>query len=854
MRLIFTLLAVAGFFVAHAQRIYGTVFTGKGDLLPFASITVKGSSKGTSANQQGKFSLPLIAGTYTLVCQHIGYVTVEKKIELKDDEEISFVLAEQQLTMKEVIVKNGGEDPAYEIIRQAIKKRSYYNKQVKAFLCDLYSKDIIRLRSMPDKLFGQKIKPEDKTEMGLDSAGKGIVYLSESISDIKFQEPDKLKLHIQSSRVSGSNGFGFTFPAFISLYESNVRVFTDRFNPRGFVSPIADGAIHYYKFKFLGNFFEDGKMVHSIRVTPRRLYEPLFTGTINITDDDWRIQSFDLTLSKTSQLELLDTLHIAQLHVPVTGSNDVWRVKNQVIGLAAKLFKIDLVGTFLSVYSNYDVQPGFTKKTFDNVIIQYEKDVNKRSRNYWDSIRPVPLALEEQRDYVVKDSIFQHRDTIKEKRYLDSLNRSQGKVTVQNVLLTGINRTIRRPNKMPITWGIDPMIFNMEYNLAEGFTPNISFYYRRYLKNPKTVMVIEPTLRYGFANQHFNAWGTIRFQNGLRALDKPAKQWQLAFSGGRKVSDFNRESPLNPLINSISILFYGKNYIKTYENYFGSIRYSRKYENGLNWAVETRYEDRMPLNNVTNYTIWKKDSVHITPNYPNERIPAQFTRHQAAIVSFDVSIRPGQRYIQLPYSKVPMGSKYPTFSFNYTKGISGVLGSDVDFDKWQLTVKDDRNLKLAGTLRYKLGVGGFINNKQVEIQDYQHFNGNRTIDASEYVNSFQLAYYYANSTTEKFYSFAHLEHHFNGLLTNKIPLFRKLNWNLVAGSNAFFVNAKNNYVEALVGLENIFKVFRVDFVAGYLNGNKGLTGFRVGFGGALGSGIKANVGKHGDGSSLNIQF
>ena len=126
------------------------------------------------------------------------------------------------------------------------------------------------------------------------------------------------------------------------------------------------------------------------------------------------------------------------------------------------------------------------------------------------------------------------------------------------------------------------------------------------------------------------------------------------------------------------------------------------------------------------------------------------------------------------------------------------------------------------------------------IQDYQHFNGNRTLRASEYVNSFQLAKYYANSTTSSFYTFGHLEHHFNGLITNKIPLFKRLNWNLVAGGNAFYVNSKNNYTEVFAGLENIFKLLRIDFVVAYINGTKGLTGIRIGTGGILGSGVRNN--------------
>jgi hypothetical protein len=187
-----------------------------------------------------------------------------------------------------------------------------------------------------------------------------------------------------------------------------------------------------------------------------------------------------------------------------------------------------------------------------------------------------------------------------------------------------------------------------------------------------------------------------------------------------------------------------------------------------------------------------------------------------------------------------LGSKYPTFSFSYTKGIKNIFGSDVNFDKWRFSIGDDKNFKVAGLLKYKAGIGGFLNSSKVFIQDFQHFNGNRTSRASEYVNSFQLAKYYANSTINSFYTYGHLEHHFNGLLTNKIPLFKRLNWNLVAGGNGFYVNGKNNYVEIFAGLENIVKIFRVDFVAAYNNGNRGLSAIRIGTGGILGGSLRVD--------------
>ena len=823
---------------SFAQKIYGTVFTDKGDLLPFSSITVKGSSIGASANDKAKYSFSLAAGTYTIVCQHIGYSTVEKKITITGDAELSFVLPELKLVMTEVVVKSGGEDPAYEIVRQAIKKRNYYHRQVSGFEVDLYSKDLIKLRHLPKKIFGKKIPEEDRKDMGVDSTGKGIIYLSESIATVYTQQPDKFKMEVHSSRVSGSGSFGFTFPAFISLYTNNVKVFTDRINPRGFISPIADGAIGFYTFKFLGSFWEDGKAINSIRITPRRTYEPLFTGIINITDDDWRIHSFDLQLTKSAQLEILDTLKITQQHVPVNA--EVWRVKNQQLYFNFKQFGIDAIGNFVNVYSNYTLSPVFKKNFFNNIIIRYDTAVNKRTKAYWDTIRPVPLEPEEQLDYKIKDSIYlQNKDSGYSKLTIDSLNKKQGKLKPYKIFWSGISRT-KYSTKNTVSWGIKPLIPNMEYNTVEGITIKANGYLNTHIHKWKTNLSIEPHIRYGFNNGHLNPWVSMQFTKRDADNNKRIKQSSWNFSGGKRVSEFSKDSRILPLANSIGILLYGENNIKTYENYFGSITYLKRFENGLQFTLNGLYENRIPINNTTTFTFFKEDSSRITANYPVEKIPAQFEQHQAAIITASISFKPGQQYIQLPQNKIPIGSKYPTFTINYSKGISGILGSEVNFDKWKFSVRDDKNLKLAGTFKYHLGAGGFINNKNVPIQDFQHFNGNRSLAASAYMNSFQLASFYGNSTTSSIFGYGHVEHHFNGLLTNKIPLFKKLNWNLLMGSNAFYVNKNNNHVEVFAGLENILKIFRVDFVAAFENGKQGKAGIRIGAGGTLGGSVQIN--------------
>ena len=632
------------------------------------------------------------------------------------------------------------------------------------------------------------------------------------------------------------------------MYENNVTIFSDKFNPRGFISPIADGAIGFYKYKFLGSFWEDGKEINSIRVTPRRNYEPLFSGIINISENDWRIHSIDLTLTKTSQLEILDTLQITQIHVPV--NNDTWRVKNQLLHFNFKQLGIGATGNFVNVYSDYKINPVFSKDVFSRVVIKYDTAVNKRPKSYWDSIRPVPLENEEKKDYRVKDSIYElQKDSMRSQKSVDSLNKQQGKLRVYDIFWKGLQRR-HFSKEGNYSWWVGSLFKNLEYNPAEGLVLNFNVGYDHFIKKWKTNLSVQPFLRYGFNNSHFNAWASIDLRTRDWATDKKLKRQSLSIAGGKRVSQFNKSNPITALTNSINVLFWGDNFMKTYENYFGSINFNRRYESGLRINVNALYEDRIPLDNTTKFTVFKKDSIYITPNYPVEKLSAQFIPHRAFILSVDLSIKPGQRYIEFPNYKMAIGSKYPVFSLNYTRGIAGIFGSGANFDKWRFTVNDDLNFKLAGLLKYKIGIGGFLNTRKLFIQDYQHFNGNRSASAGEYVNSFQLAKYYGNSTSAGFYSFGHIEHHFNGLLTNKIPLFRRLNWTLVGGSNAFYVNGNSNYAEVFAGIENILKIFRVDLVAAYANGRKGSAGIIIGTGGVIGGSIRRNGGNRG----INVSF
>ncbi|HEX4849406.1 MAG TPA: DUF5686 and carboxypeptidase regulatory-like domain-containing protein, partial [Puia sp.] len=562
--LLLTLCSLFYFLRAEAGKLTGIVTDDKGNPLPYASVFVKGTSRGTTTNNQGRYFLDLQEGTYTIVCQYVGYARQEKSVEIHQESvTLNFQMPLQRTTMKEVVVKAGAEDPAYEIIRHAIKKRKEYENPLDSFTCEAYIKTLVKTRKLPSKIFGKTMRDEDRKEMGVDSVGKGIIYLSESLTKIAFKKPDRIKLEVVSGRESGTNGFGFNFPTFINFYNNNVNIFITQINPRGFVSPIAEGALNYYRYKYLGSFFEDGKEINKIQVIPRRKFEPLFTGTINITDGDWRIHSLDLYLIKESMLEIIDTLTIKQIQVPI-GPN-VWRTKDQIVYFTFNKMGIDVTGNFLNVYSKYDTLPQFRKKYFNNVIIKYDTAVTKKSKFYWDSIRPVPLEPEELKDYSTKDSLFKSQnDSSYSKRVIDSLRRMQGKITVMNVLWNGFQRENFNP-KNPLTLIWQPLVRNLQYNTVEGLVLNVEATLQKKFPESKNRLSFTPHIRYGFSNTHLNAWATVTYIKRTFDWDVDggsANRSAWSFSGGKRVSQFNPENPISPLLNEIYTLFLRENYMK----------------------------------------------------------------------------------------------------------------------------------------------------------------------------------------------------------------------------------------------------------------------------------------------------
>lgn len=797
---------------AQAVTVSGTIRDNKGAVLAFSSVLVKGTTQGVTANSKGAYSLVLEPGEYTLVCQYISHKTAEKKIRItKLDQVVDFELEEQQYNLKDVTVKSGAEDPAYAIIRNAIEKREQHLKEIKKFQCEVYIKGQMQLRSFPKSFLGRKIDFEDG-----DSSKRKMIFLSETVARYSVQEPEKQKVEVVSTKVSGrSNAFGLSDPQIVSFYENNIAV-GENLNPRGFVSPIANGALNFYKYKFEGTFYESGREVSRIKVIPRRAYEPLFSGYINIIENEWRIQSLDLVMVKEQQMQLLDTLRIQQLYVP---SGDFWVIKNQVIYPSGKVFGFDFFGSFVQVYDKFDMAPAFKPKFFDHTLIKFLDSSNKKTAAYWDSIRPLPLLVEEKKDYQKKDSLEQAR---KDPHYLDSLDRIRNKFKLSGLLFRGQTFT-KRARKETIS--ISSLISTLNYNTVEGAVVNFAPVYRKRFDNDvvgRRSLFINPDFRYGITNGHLNPSITAGYTFGKKYTQS------ITVSAGRRVNQFNNAGSITERINTLSTLLYGANYMKIYEADYLRLSYGTGLGNGLSVSAGFQYQNRQSLENLTDPVNWRNPKNRTyTPNYPTELLSTTMPQNRAATFTVGITWLPGADYIEFPDRKINIGSDYPTISASITKGVKGLLGSDVDYTRWRFSVNDDLDLKLAGKLSYRFTMGGFLDATSVYAPDYQHYLGNQTIIASQELNSFQLAPYYQYSNTAAFQGTAHIEYHLNGLISNKIPGFKKLNWFFVGGLNALHTSQGADYYELFGGIENILKIIRIDYVQGFEKAGGRPSGIRV---------------------------
>lgn len=783
-------------------QIVGLITNEGSDPLPYATISYENGLKGTTSNLEGKYQLSLPAGRYDLSFRYLGYKTIRKSIDYDGVYlELNVRLPEESIELAEVTIAADGEDPAYAVMRKVIENRDKNKKSIHTYEGDLYIKGIIRTADVPETFMGQDI---GDMEGILDSNRQGIIYLSESRSTVYFRQPESFKEIMHYSKTAGNdNGFSFNqyAGANFNFYYENLTF------DRTLISPLNDAAFSHYRFKLEGFYLDDkGRQINKISVIPKDDVRPLFSGTIYIVEDEWVLSSVDLAFTgKAIKNKFFNKIRIRQI-MEYSENSGLWYTQNQIIDFDTDFFGFKFFGTFSYFFFDIKLNADLPENIFGAEIFTMDDGAMEQPLTFWDSIRPIPLTMDEENDYIKKDSLKELKES---KVYLDSLDRKANRIKITSLMFGFQNNDTY--NKRYITMGSP--VGQFRFNPVEGFAIGTRLNVRKYSQDDNRRLTMESTIRYGFSDKQWKADlnGSYRFSRKNLSF--------LSFSGGREYFQFDQREAISFGLNTWSSLFYKKNRAKIFDKKYIKLGVQSEIANGLYGWVSLSRENRSPLYNLTDYSLFNKDRSYEPNNfYSDDGGEEAFDAHKAVLIGVNLRWRPGQKYLTYPKFKIRISSEWPTFSMLYEKAV-GNGAEYVKFDKMVLRMRDAYiDMKTYGFSTLNLEYGHFFNTERLEFMDHFHFLSNETTTTyfDRYVYAFKNMPFYDFSTADDFVM-ANFEHHFDGYIMDRIPLLQDSGLTLVAGFGGLWTS--KNYYEWNLGIEGFslggLEFLRIDFVQSY---------------------------------------
>ena len=854
-------------FAVQAGGVKGIIKGDDGLALAFATIYVKQTGSGAVSDLQGHYEITLPSGHYDLLFHYLGFETQSRALDITDSfMEVNITLKTQVIQLQSVTVKAGKEDPAYTIMRKAIAKAKYHTQQIDGYTAKVYIKGKGQLIDYP-WLAKKALEKEGIT--------KDRIFISESVSEIKYTRPNKFEEKVIAVYTNGNTRN--TSPnayVFGSLYEPEIAET---------VSPLSPKSFSYYRFEYLGSFKDRTYEISKIKITPRSKGDNVFDGVIYIVEDWWSIHSADLNATK-----LGIKFHVKQIYNPI--EDKAWLPVSQQFFVEGKVFGFEFVADYLATVKEYkitlnpslplemtvidetvekeqakQVEKKFSKKNqqlqkrleegkdvtrkeLNQLVKDYEKAEQKEQKapeviqetsykvdslaykkdsTFWKEMRPVSLTKEEERGYHVADSISIEQ---KKKEEGDSLKPSKSKGFQPWDLLLGDRYKISKTENFQIhtPWG--------GFNTVEGV--NLIYrlsYYKRWVKRdslhpenrPKVSRLeISPVGRYAFARNTYS---------GILRVDYRSQKRRLTLEGGKYVQQYNHDGPIHPLVNTFTTLLLKDNLMKLYERNFVDLKWREQITQRFTVYTQWTWARRSELFNRSDYTLINNREKTYTANAPvnMELTDTGFLPHNAFTGILGLESRPWQKYRIRNGRKYRVDNSSPLFTAEYRRGF-GALNSDVKFEQLEVGARQQIKFGIRGTLDIRVTAGAFFNNEKMYFMDYKHFLGNRTpFVTTDPVSSFRLLDYYAFSTQKQYFT-TNVHYHWRKFLITRIPYVR-----LAGITENIFVNylvtpTSRNYTEVGYGLDGILRIFRLEAAASFQNGTYQAIGFRIGIASNIG--------------------
>jgi|GEM_PF-1283534 len=382
---------------AGMGRLGGQITDAAGRSLPFASLQFTPGPVGTMSNEQGRFELELDTGSYRLQIHFLGYEPKIVPLQIgREGLQTKFVLTPQVFNLQEVKVKAGAEDPAYSLMRRAIRNAPLHIQALQSYTAQSYVKGTFRILSAP-YLMRKAIERENFKV--------GTAYVLESMSDLRYQAPATFTEQVRSLRSSLPPGT-----------ENQIRYTQfNLYRPRNgeIISPFAPGSFTHYRFRYRGESRQGEQILHRIEVEPRSKLPFLFKGEIYLREPHMGIYATNLTFTDDNGINY----SVNQQYQPVQGW---WMPSTQEIKLKATFLGVSGDMRYVTSLRQYRLQVdtlifqrarGTAKSNLDEKVVSgTTKAMRVNARKAGSNSVPAQMLKGEKEGVQKSMEIGRHRD------------------------------------------------------------------------------------------------------------------------------------------------------------------------------------------------------------------------------------------------------------------------------------------------------------------------------------------------------------------------------------------------------------------------------------------------------------
>jgi len=795
---------------AQVTTIRGKVTDGEtADAVPFANVMFKGTSIGAVTDFEGFFELSTNEKLDSLTVSYVGYKPKTKVVEIGKTQTINFQLFPNTELLDEVVVTASSENPAWEILREVVKNKKKNNglQTILAYEYEKYTRVELDVDNISDKFRKKKIVSKvlsaiDSSKQMKGDDGKPVlpVYVSETVSEVyKRSRPDRVREKILKNK---AEGVGLEDDSFMAQLINMIFVDYDFYDnwmtvgTKDFVSPIANSWKVYYRYELDDNEYEvDGEICHKITFHPKRPQDLAFTGTMWIADSTFALKRIDAKMNKSANLNFIEGVRIQQeatytkegyLPAKTRILVDIGEVRDDWAGMLAKMY-----------ISNKDVRLAKPKdsKFYDEPIEVAQ-----------DAFMDVDEFMAENRHDSLSKSDLQAYEMIEAVKQVPVIKNTLKAVDV----IYGYHEI----GKI----GIGPYLSAYSNNNVEGHRFRLGF--RTNTKFSRK-FVFKGRLAYGLRDE------ILKYKLGVKYIVN-RQPWTIM--GASHEYDIKQVALFSDALLNSSSQDIQNNELFTAFTLWGNLDNRRPFmlrENQFFFQTDI-------VRKITQKVLFRNREMY--PLFAFEYLKDGTDKRHSNIftseLEFETRWAPGERMLEDGNTRLSLGyGDKPVFIFRYTLGLKDVFGSDLSYQKFVLKMLHNVNMGALGRSFYTLTGSYTPDNLPYPLLE-PHL-GNRTpvynplgfnaMDYFEFVSD-----QYVN---------LHISHHFEGMIANRIPLFRRLKWRFLAVANVLYgdVRAENQaiipetdasgnpvlgfnglddipYAEVGYGVENILKFLRITAV------------------------------------------